>query len=405
MVTLLTFACLQSALERNSLRWFFACGVLAMCTYFAKTDYGLILLPALTASLLWIDAAWTQKRRILQAFGVPVVTLTGIWFAYLPKIPATLRALVNRPQGPARWSIAGVLYHPQQLMHWCDEPWLFALAVVCLILCLQFRRNTLWRAILIYVGVALLLHTISQTKDQKHIVKLLPWLFFCVAAQIARIYATLGKRNFGRWAQIAFVFALIALGWIRWRDSREAVSSYESTKLNAITASIADRAVEAGSSLVAGPFPMLSPDAVRCAILARDPKTIMFPPDQYKVSYQRMMNSIKRRLPFVTLLEGSREQTRLYELWEMPIKSKDDTGEAILKKILRARAPEAIFVIALDPISKWRDGDYKSYVYDGDLLLPFLDHYPSYARQDDLQFQGFTGHIVVYKRMERLPVQ
>ena len=400
LLTVITFVAFRRALEGRSAASLVWCGLSVMCTYFAKTDYGLILLFAVVGAFLQLDVTQQEKRRILTAFGAPVVVLTGAWFLYLPKITATMRALINRPQGPDRWSIAGLLYHPQQLMRWSDEPWMFGLGVLCLALCISLRRDMFWKAVLIYVGISAVLHTISQTKDQKHIAQLLPWLFLCVAAQAANLYAWLEKRAHGRWPQTALVLLLAIAGWLRWSGVRRAVAPDESANLELVRTSIAEKAQEAGSSLIVGGFANLSPDVVRCSIMAREPGAILLP-DRYKEPFIKRLQSLERRLPFLGLLEATARQGKTYEVLEMPLKlsGRDTNGDQILTDLLAKSTPETIFVVALDRNAPWRDEDYKDYVYDGDALLPFLNKSSSYSEQDDLHYQGFLGHIVVYKRI------
>lgn len=403
-LTLISFAVFRSALKRRSTATFSGCGLLVMCTYFAKTDYGLILLFAFVGTFLWMDvSSQERKKRILRAFFVPVFALSAAWFLYLPKIAATARALVNRPQGPPRWSIAGVLYHPQQLMRWCDEPWMFVIAILCLVLCISLRRDAFWKAVLLYVGISAILHTISQTKDQKHIVKLLPLLFLCVAVQTAKLHAIVEKSKYGRWLQAGVLVLLVGIGWLRWGAVQRATASYESKECDRIRESIAEKAKEAGSSLLVGAFASVSSDAVRFTIMARQPDVILLP-DPYKESFLRGVRSLKRRLPVVGLFEASTEQSPTYEMLQMPLRSDEDTADAegILAALLRENAPESIFVIALDQNSPLRDDDYKTFVYAGDRLLAFLNNSPFYSQQDDLHYQGFSGHIIVYKHVTQV---
>src|SRR5262249_43232579 len=94
-------------------------GVAVMITYFLKSNYGLLLLLALTADAL-IEARFRLRRLFTRehAFALaPVVMIGALWFAYPPKITATWAMLVNAPVGPASiWSADGLLYYPRALV-------------------------------------------------------------------------------------------------------------------------------------------------------------------------------------------------------------------------------------------------------------------------------------------------
>jgi 4-amino-4-deoxy-L-arabinose transferase-like glycosyltransferase len=97
---------LAAALERGG-RWlFFWAGVLSMGTYFAKTGYGVVLIPAVLIPFFLaarrgelVDTRWS-----ITAYLVGVLIPAVLWFAYPPKVLVTIDALVNQPFGPSMLS-------------------------------------------------------------------------------------------------------------------------------------------------------------------------------------------------------------------------------------------------------------------------------------------------------------
>ena len=179
-VTGLTLWALAGALERPTRSRFVLVGLLSVATYLTKTGFGVVLIP----SILLTFAVWARSddgprvdARSVVAYLAPIVVVGILWFAYPPKIAATFSALTNRAQGPSPLSWAGLTYHPRQLADDVGGWSMLALLGIAVAMAALRRSPPIVVTLVLYVAVALGLHTLSHTKDPKHVTKVVPWLF------------------------------------------------------------------------------------------------------------------------------------------------------------------------------------------------------------------------------------
>ncbi len=149
-------------------------------TYFAKPNYGILLLVTLVITLC-IDARF-RPRLLLTRFNlytaVPMVIIFAIWFAYPAKATATWRLLIHHPTGVAQpYSIEGFLYYPRAMYDASGSVWLFALLLVSLLAAFRFRRNKTVRFLIVLVLIQILIAQLHQAKRGRHILPVMPALF------------------------------------------------------------------------------------------------------------------------------------------------------------------------------------------------------------------------------------
>ena len=187
-LTLLAYFVAERAVERPRRRALVAAGVLL--AYFLKTNYGILLVLVLALDAV-IDAR-LSVRRLLSARNAYVVIPIGIvlaaWFAYLPKIVATIQALVNRPAGGVDpWTLEGLLFYPGSLLDFAGSPVMLAVLLAGVVGAWGLRRFPNVRLLLLLFGVQFFLGQVHHTKENRHIYPLLPAMFLMTGVAAARL--------------------------------------------------------------------------------------------------------------------------------------------------------------------------------------------------------------------------
>ena len=372
------------AREKQTVTSYYLAGLSSMLVYFSKTDYGLLVILTTAAGIV-LTEPHKRKYEALFRYSLPIACISMLWFAYPPKIAATLDALFNRPQGPSRWSWEGITYHPAMLAFWCDSTAVFLAGLFCIgYVALKYRRDSSL-FLLLYLAIALLLHTFSQTKDQKHIVKLLPWFYVFIGLGIGSLYMGMRARPLLRFM---FLTVILAAAGLRLSSSVSILRQHRPPALDSSARLIAARINPARSALVAGAFAELSPFYVKNLVLQRRPLARILPDPVYSRFRQSKAGQI--------LVQGD---TPVLHIDHVDPRNPDlpaHTSQTI-QKVLRG-SPEEVFVIELRPESKWRTEDYSAFVTPGDEIASILDESSEYERVDQVPIPPLQGNLAIYRR-------
>ena len=398
-MTLASLLALQCAGESKSGRAFAWAGLWAMATYFTKTDYGILVMAA---TLVVMGAsAWRQRLpedfRRIRLYLTPIVILSFAWFAYLPKIPATIAALTNFQYGPPRWSVPGVLYHFRELMRWSDSPWIFIALAVCFVWSWRSASSPLIRVILAYISIALVLHTISHTKDPKHIVKLLPLLFLLAGFQVDRAWCAVRHGKLKSIAPWIFATLLLVAGAARLNVFFESTRSTEQLGTEEITAAICERLEVRPSALLVGQFAEISPYAITWKLASRSGE-VSLPFDGRRELFARGLARLCQHHPWISLLErgGSDPTSRVAYA---PTKQREVLEPAVLlDSLIAADAPDRVVVLEVESNSAWNTTDYHRFAYPGSEFLPLLTKRPGYRQSETTTFSSKGIKMFVFDR-------
>ena len=187
MLTLLAAFFAERSPERPARRVLIAAGILA--AFFLKTNYGILLMLvfAIDAS---IDARFSPRALLSRRnvyLAVPVIIVLATWFAYPPKIASTIRALMNKPAGASAWTVEGFLFYPRTLLTFAGSPVLLITMVAAVMAAWPRRREPNVRLLLLLAGVQLVLGQLHHTKEDRHILPIVPALVLVTAAAGAQL--------------------------------------------------------------------------------------------------------------------------------------------------------------------------------------------------------------------------
>jgi 4-amino-4-deoxy-L-arabinose transferase-like glycosyltransferase len=200
-------------------------GAMVMITYFLKANYGLLLLMVFAADAL-IDARFRLRSLLRREHAyalAPVVVLSAVWFAYLPKLGATWTMLVNQPYGTASpWTAEGLLYYPRALVHLSGSFPVFVVLLVSLVAAWRLRSDPNVRLLLLVIVIQFAIGELHHTKVERHLFPVLPAMFLLAGC-------------------------LLVAGWRRWvsgRSRRGAVVTGAATTFSmAVIAAAQGRAI------------------------------------------------------------------------------------------------------------------------------------------------------------------
>jgi 4-amino-4-deoxy-L-arabinose transferase-like glycosyltransferase len=398
---------LARALERDTRAAWALAGAAAMVTYLTKTDYGLVLMMATVAGTLLAVRARSRPEplRGLLPWALAVAVLAALWFAYPPKIPVTIAALVNREQGPPLLSVAGVGYHFAKLVQWTDGFVVWGLCLAAFGAAALRPRTDLVRIVVAYVAIALLLHTLSQTKDVKHVVKVVPWLFLLAGVQAARLRAvaeTSRRRNAAVWL---LALALGAGAYARAADFVRTTRQPQPAHAAALVEAVAARIQPQRSHVVLGAFGALSPHALTWTRVGDDPRARVVPDGMTKTGYtreafQERMADLRRRVPALGFVEPGLDGPVYRVAYLMPRRSRDEVTDApaILDRMGVAGA-DRILVVALEPGSTWDTEDYRDFIHPGAAFVPHLRARPDLELAEVVGLPEHGVRVFVFDRV------
>ncbi len=212
-LTLLAYFVAERAVDRPARRALIAVGVLL--AYFLKTNYGILLIVVLALDALFearfsIRALFSRRNAYVV---VPLAIVFAVWFAYPPKITATIRAMVNKPAGGVNpWTLEGLLFYPRSLLDFAGSPVMLAVLLAGVVGAWGLRRMPNVRLLLLLAGIQFLLGEVHHTKHSRHIFPLVPALFLMTGAAAARLaHSALGAAAGQRARRVG---TLVAAGFV-----------------------------------------------------------------------------------------------------------------------------------------------------------------------------------------------
>jgi hypothetical protein len=396
---------LSRALERGTRSAWIWAGVGAMATYLTKTDYGIILMLATAAGVLLAARAGSQPAPLgkLVPWATAIAVLAALWFAYPAKIPATVAALVNRAQGPPTLSLAGMTYHLTQLVQQTDGFAVWGLSLLAFGATALRPRTDLLRVVTIYIVVAYLLHTLSPTKDEKHIVKVVPWLFLLTGVQAARLRAAVEASRRRGWLVAALGIALGAGALARVNELAWKAQPALPRGTDAIVEAIAARVRPGASHVMIGGFAEVSAHYVNWTVLGNNPHARVVPDPMTKTGYtreafQEMAAGLRLRAPLLRLVEPGVEGPT-FRVAHVLTRRRDQPTDApaILERMFKLD-PDRVLVLTLDPGSIWDTQDYRDFQHPGAAFVPHLRARSDLRLTEVVEFPGRGVHLFVFDR-------
>jgi 4-amino-4-deoxy-L-arabinose transferase-like glycosyltransferase len=200
----------REAMERRRPAWWLGAGLLTTVSFFMKYNFGIMLAVAF-AILVAVEFLLSREYGFLQAlpwvYG-PLLLAALHWLVYPEfRVAEFLTIFVNRPQGPAVWSMEGLLFYPRGLF--VEGGWWALLLVAGFGVGLSLVRSRWNRLLLILVCCVFGSITLQQTKVYRYLYPAYPGLFLLVGAAVAAWYGRCGSRGVVRWLFLAagIVFA------------------------------------------------------------------------------------------------------------------------------------------------------------------------------------------------------
>jgi 4-amino-4-deoxy-L-arabinose transferase-like glycosyltransferase len=177
-------------------------GLLILATYFARTNYAILLAAAIglseaTAAGFRFQRLYSARNRYLA---LPLVAGLALWFAYPPKLAATWAALVNISPNPEEtFTRQGLLFYPRAFFFQSASPWLFALYVTAFLWGICRRGEERVRALLILILLQLILGEFHHSKASRYILPAFPAMFLLAGYLAAGWWDVVGKALGKRW--------------------------------------------------------------------------------------------------------------------------------------------------------------------------------------------------------------
>lgn len=267
-LTILTYIWLVRG--QRSPRAYMLLGLGVIVTYFVRMPYGVFIFLVIMVAWL-VDVKFNPLklwRRDVFFFLLPLVVVFGIWFLYPPKLASTWMWLLNEPNVPEPYALAGWLFYPLSVVRLSASAWHFALAMVAVIFALaRFRHHRGIRFLLVLVFVQMLLAEFHPNKQQRYIFPMLPALFLLSAFALAEFWrwARAARQPFVRWLPLLIVAALVFYGGGIFArtlvEMNEDVvdDAWRNRRITAVHATITEVVAQTGTTLIIGSMDMTNP--------------------------------------------------------------------------------------------------------------------------------------------------
>ena len=172
-------------------------GLGILICFLFKTNYGLLLMAAVGTDAL-IEARMSLRRLFAWRnlyVALPVLIGLVVWFAYPPKVTETINALVNVPTGEGRWTPRALLFYVSTLRTYAGSAVMLGVLLVAVVFGLRRWREPNVRILVLLGMIQFLLGELHHTKEDRHLLPVVPALVLLTAAGAARLL-TRGRAAF-----------------------------------------------------------------------------------------------------------------------------------------------------------------------------------------------------------------
>lgn len=190
-------------IDRNAPpRQFAWAGLLILATYFARTNYAVLLVAAI--GLSEATGAGFHPKRLFGARNLYMATPLGaalaLWLAYPPKLAATWAALVNISPNPEEtFTAPGLLFYPHAFFVHSGSAWLFALYLAAFFWGTRHWGDQRLRVLVILVLLQLILGEFHHSKASRYILPAFPALFLLAGYFVASAWEAAEEFPGSRW--------------------------------------------------------------------------------------------------------------------------------------------------------------------------------------------------------------
>jgi hypothetical protein len=402
LMTSISIFIMANAFKMRSRNSSIFAGLFSMLTYFTKTDYGLILilsyLTVIVISCTRDDHKFNNYDMII-AYLVPIIILAILWFADISKISATISALINRQQGPQWDSYAGIIYHFIQLIHWSDSTLIFVLLIWCFISSFFIKRPEIVNVILAYITISILLHMFSQTKDAKHIIKILPWLFVLAGFISIQIWQRINGIKYAAIYKISFILTMSLILLFRLQYFGK-VSPPDNGPTEIATA-ICDRIDINISNIIVGEYIEVSPYLIDWKLINKNINRLYLP-DVKKEEFLKKINLWRKRYAWISFMEkgGQGKIANIYHVYPVIEGDEKFQSEKRLNRSLIMRKFDRIFVLSVNPDSPYFTDDYQRYFIHGNDLIPLILNRSDYILHGIVNFEESKVKLFIFYHRE-----
>lgn len=238
---------------------YFGLGLCIVATYFAKVNFGILLMLALGIELL-IEARFRPRKllsRSMLYLLLPIVIAFLLWFAYPPKLIKTWETLINQPFGTAdAFSIEGLLFYPRKFITVSGGiVFTILFGAAFLIVVFKYHTNRKLRFLILLIVAQFLIGELHQTKVTRHLLPILPPLFMITSYVMAfEAFGTNSKwRNSLGW--IATIFLFVSSSVLLFTDLKPISSNFNRRVIEYIS----DLVAEDKSTLILGTINVKNP--------------------------------------------------------------------------------------------------------------------------------------------------
>lgn len=396
------------ALEGERRLRFFWAGVLSLAAYLTKTGYGIVLVPAVLIALFSAarrgELDEGPKKIVAYLLGVSIPA--AVWFAYPPKILVTIDALINNPYGPQEFP-AWLLFDMTWLYRWCDSPWAFAALIASLLTAMgrSGRRNTIVTALVAYSSIAIVLHTLSATNSDKHITKVLPWLFVIAGWQVARLWDWLGSRPLAARWRTAVAVILAMAGVFRVHDFLAEVAGFETSDPAEIRAAVVERIDAEHSYVILGENSAVSPHLIAWHVLTENLEADIVPDpiNTSKASFRkealnRRVENYIGRYPVLRAFERG-GATTIYHIDHAYAGEASRGDPATVLDALLDDLPDHVLLLEFAPESPWQIINTAVAPTTAEEFRTLLAARPAYVERSMLEFPEGHVRLRIYDRV------
>ena len=233
--------------------------------------------------------------------------------------------------------------------------------------------------------------------------KVVPWLFLLTGILVARLRASLQVNRHQRPAVAALAIAVAALAISRVSNFLQTVRPTGPVGTEEIVAAIAERVRPEASHVMIGGFSQISPHYIHWTVLGNDPSARVVPDPMTKTGFTReafqdKLATLRLRAPLLRLIAPA-GQGPTYRIAHVPTRRREEPidAPAILERMFTFD-PDRVFVLTVEPGSRWDTEDYRSFQHAGSAFVPQLRAQSDLLLTEVLEFTDRGVRLFVFDR-------